>query len=105
MFRGKKVATDQEYSIIVHVARSSITRRIYDTIQIIYESGKVIVPELSEKICLPSVTCRTILENLFMIHAAKKEKEEGESAYYWSLTDDIKIQIEQSNFCRKNIKH
>ena len=105
MFRGKKVATDQEYSILVHVARSSITRRIYDTIQIIYENEKITVPELSEKICLPNVTCRTILENLFTIHTVKKEKEEGESVYYWSLTDDIKIQIEQSNFCRKNIKH
>jgi hypothetical protein len=105
MFRGKKIVTDQEYSVAVHVARSSVTRRIYDAVQIIYESGKVIVPELSEKICLPSVTCRTILENLFMIHVAKKEKEEGNNVYYWSLTDDIKIQIEQSNFCRKNIKH
>lgn len=105
MFRGRKEATEAEYNVAVHVGRSSITRRIYDTINIIYNKGECTITELSELIVLPTVTCRTITENLFTMGVLTKNSVEEDNKIHWKIKSNVLKMIQTTSFCRKELKY
>jgi len=105
MFRGKKVATEAEYNVAVHTGRSTVTRRIYDAVNIIYNRGECTVTELSELIVLPTVTCRTITENLFTMGVLTKNKVEEDNKIHWKIKPNVLRMIQATSFCRKEMRY
>ncbi len=105
MFRGKKVVTEAEYNVAVHSARSTVTRRIFDAVNIIFNRGECTVTELSELIVLPTVTCRTITENLFTMGVLTKNKVEEDNKIHWKIKPNVLKMIQQTSFCRKELKY
>jgi hypothetical protein len=87
-FRGKHVATDEEYLIVKDVGVSTVPSRVEDLVHNIYSEGKdkeFTLNEITEFIKLPRITVERLMENLCMLSVLKKSKKEvgvlGKSLY------------------------
>jgi hypothetical protein len=105
LFHNKKEVTNDEWNINIHTARSSITKRIYDAISIIYSLERITVYTLSENLGLPMTTARDIMEDLLTIGVIKKQKEDGGNKLEYYLKDNISIMIDKTGFCKKEMQY
>lgn len=101
MFRQIEVATEDEYDILVRVARGSVPQRLFNALMCVYRrlvdeniaaTGSA---EVVASIGLPQSTVGMVLDNLVMLGALRREAVNGGTKHLWSLQPDMIRIIEE----------
>lgn len=100
MFRGVTEIGAAEYAVAVHVARGSVTQRLFDTMKtaIRANGGEVSPADAAKETRLPATVAGMMLDNLVALGALKKDTTGGGHFRYLVRTDAKKLSEESGIF-------
>ena len=87
-FKQLEVVSIDVYKILVHVVKSSVTKRSIDLLEVIYKNnGKLSLSDCKNYTKLPTITCQLIFDNFVVLNIVKKEVNDNKISY--KLMPDI----------------
>jgi hypothetical protein len=98
-FKGMKEVDDSIIRILVHVANASIQSRYGDVLKAIYMQDHHGIFEITNDVHLPRPTTEIILENLMMLGALDKTREDDKP--FWMIKKDILEIIKNCNMYKE----
>ena len=99
MFRGAEEVGDAEYAVAAHVARGSVTQRLFDTMKTAMAADREVSPaEAAKETRLPPSVANMMLENLVSLGALKRDQTATGQVRFIVRTDARKLAEESEIF-------
>jgi hypothetical protein len=100
MFHQCKECGDNEYDIVVSVARCSVPHRLLEALSYVYSQGETgaTTMDVVKDVGLPVSTCQMLMENLCLLGATYKKSDPVLHKIWYIVIDEVAEYIKHSRF-------